>query len=857
MFFLSASLSVFSQVQDNPVHVLYLNSYDSRMSWPREILKGIEDVLDPDRNNIVLHIEHMDTKEFTSEAYYEAFRDFMAKKYIQTDLSLILCSDNNAFDFLRNNHDVLFPHVPVVFSGVNDFEEWMIDGLPDFTGIAEIISVEDTVDLALKLHPETEEIYIINDYLPTGRAWKRDLEQRLAYLENRVHLNYSGDLPLKELQKKISSLSDKSLILLGVYYSDRDGRFFTYEKSGEQIVSASRVPVYCLVEFNIASGALGGKLIWGYAHGTKMAEIGQRILAGEAPESIPVVKEGLNRFMFNYPQLERYHISLDDLPEESIIVNQSYSLLQEYKTEILVSLVSVVSLIIIAIALFVNVLRKHQVERTLRELSEATWEGIVIHKNGMAIQFNQIFLDMFGIEAEEILGGNMLEKIFPPESRAMVQQRIDENNTDPYEVTARKKNGEEFPVEIRLREIEFKGHPVRVAAIRDLTDQKNMEAQASQSQKLQAIGTLAGGIAHDFNNILSAVVGYSDLGKMISEPDSDFHTYFDNILSAGNRAKELTNQILAFSRQGGGEKVSVNFSAIIKETVGMLKASLPSTIIIEQQISTAVCVKSDPAQLQQLVMNLCTNAGLAMKENGGDLSILLREFYLPQTQTITSFTLKPGSYAELIVRDTGCGMSEETIARIFEPFFTTRVHGGGTGLGLSVVHGIVSQLEGALKVESQLEKGTAFTVYLPSCDKEDLFEKQSPPAVLEGGKEKILFVDDEEVQVKLAEELLRPLGYDVTGLTSSTEAFDLFMKDPGYFDLIIADVTMPELPGDILVEKIRTVRKDLPVLMCTGYSSRVTPEKLKTLGVSHLLMKPLMLRDFAEQIRRALDTFSP
>ncbi len=847
--FLSSIL--FAQEEDI-VHILYLNSYDARMSWPREILKGLEERLQPDRNNYNLHIEYMDSKEFPSREQQDAFREYLAIKYARTDLSLILASDNNAFFFLRDFHDTLFPSVPVVFSGVNDFEDWMIDGYPDFTGIAEIFSAENTVNLALKLHPETEEIFIVNDYLNTGRAWRRDLEQRLKYLENRVHLQYSQDLPLPELREKIASLPEHSIVLLGVYYSDRDGKYSTYEKTGELLVSASQVPVYCLVEFNIASGAIGGQLIWGNAHGTKMAELGQRILNGESPRDIPVVKEGMNRYVFNYPQLERFSISLKDLPEDSIIVNRPFSLMQEYRTVIILALVMASILIMITIALFLSVIRKHQVERTLRELAEATWEGIVIHSNGMAIQFNKVFLDMFGYGEEEIMGRNFLSLITTPSSLKELEKRVSQNLMEPYELEARKKDGSVFPAEVRLRTLEYRGQTARVAAIRDLTEQRNMEAQASEAQKLQAIGTLAGGIAHDFNNILSAVVGYSDLGQMVSEPDSDHHKYFQHILTAGKRAKELTNQILAFSRQEGNEKISVNFSAIIKDTLGMLKASLPSNIIIDQHVNEAVCVLSDPAQLQQIIMNLGTNAGLAMADSGGTLYIGLREVHLAEAARVSVFTLVPGKYAELIVRDTGCGMSPETVQRIFEPFFTTRSQGKGTGLGLSVVHGIVINQKGAVKVESQPGKGTEFTIYLPSCDKSGLFEEKKHPSVLEGGSERILFVDDEDVQVNLAYDLLNPLGYKVTGVNSSVKAYELFYQNPDSFDLVITDVSMPEMPGDMLVEKIRALRKDIPVLMCTGYSSRITDEKIHSLGISHLLMKPLVMRDFAEQIRRAL-----
>ena len=852
LFFFARLFSLFAGSGTDLIHVLYLNSYDQRMSWSREILRGIETELDPDHNNIILHIENMDTKEFNTPEYYQSFLKFIRNKYRETAFSLILSSDNNAFDFLRENHDSLYPSVPVVFCGVNDFEDWMIDGHPDFTGVAEIFSAETTAELALRLHPETEEIYVVNDYLVTGRAWRRDLEQRLKYLETRVKISYSEDLPLLELMEKISSLSEKTIIILGAYYSDRNGRFFTYEKSGELIVSASKVPVYTLAEFTLPSGTIGGEVIWGFTQGQKIVEIGKRILNGADPGNIPVVKKGLNRFIFNYPQLNEFNIPLSELPGNSLILNRPVSVYEQYQKEFLFVLFMIILLLFISFILLFTVIRKNQAEVTLRELAEATWEGIVIHQNGVALQFNKVFLDLFGYKEEEIRNRYIIDMIFASESLVYVKENILHGETTPYEALCKKKDGTVFPVEIRLRIIRFRGQNVRVAAIRDLTEQKKIEERVSQSQKLQAIGTLAGGVAHDFNNILGAVVGYADLGVLKSDPNSDMQLYFDRILKAGNRAKELTNQILAFSRQGNNKQAAVNFSLIIKETTGMLRASLPSSIRIEEHINTASCVLSDPTQLQQIVMNLCTNAGLAMKESGGVIIIKLNDITLKEKSTVSVFTLEPGEYAQLTVKDTGCGMSDDVRERIFEPFFTTREPGEGTGLGLSVVHGLVSSLSGAISVESGFNTGTTFTVYIPRCSEEIVQEGDGYPGLMDGGKERILFVDDEETQVLLANEFLGTLGYNVTGLTSSRDALEIFKANPANFDLLITDVSMPDLPGDLLVEEIRKVREDLPILMCTGFTTRLSGDKLTRLGVSHVISKPFMLRDLAEKIRSAL-----
>ncbi len=844
-------MSAYSQFSSDPVHILYLNSYNARMTWVRDILRGVEDVLDPDHNNIVLHLENMETKVFHSEEHYWAFTDFIKQKYRNNQFSLILCSDNNAFDFLIAHHKELYPDVPVVFCGVNDFEDQMLSGHDEFTGIEEIFSAMNTVDLALQLHPETEEIYIINDYLKTGRAWQRVIESELKPLENRIKLTYSENLSMEELQAKIISLPAEAIILLGVYYSDKDGRFSTYEKTGEIISSVSEVPLYCLLEFNIRKGVLGGEVISGYSQGEEMARIGLRILEGESPGDIPVKKEGVNELIFNYPQLERFSIPVKTLPKHSIIINRPYSVYKEYRTQIWIAIAMFSILLIFVIALIINIIRKNQAEISLRQLAEATWEGIVIHDHGTILQFNNIFLTTFGYSRNEINRNFVIDKLFTPKSLQLVNEKIETENTEPYEVMGTRNDGSTFPIEIRVRIIDFKGKHVRVAAIRDLTKQKKMEARFSQSQKMQAIGTLAGGIAHDFNNILSAVIGYADLGLLSEEPESEAYSFFNQILSAGTRARELVKQILSFSRQSKKDKQTVNLSIIIRETTELLKASLPSTIQINQDLDTTVHVQGDPAQMQQVIMNICTNAGLAMKENGGILDIVLKKTFIEDT-SFSEPEINSGMYAQLIISDTGCGMTEDVQKRVFEPFFTTRSQGEGTGLGLSVVHGIVTEMSGTIGIYAVEGQGTTFNIFLPLYLKEDIPESVSQDKTIERGRERILFVDDEILQVNMAKDILGFLGYNITATTDSNEALNIFSSSPDHFDLLITDVTMPNITGDVLVEKIHQIREGLPVLMCTGYSERISRDRLDALGVNNFVMKPLLLRELAAKVRMVL-----
>ena len=363
---------------------------------------------------------------------------------------------------------------------------------------------------------------------------------------------------------------------------------------------------------------------------------------------------------------------------------------------------------------------------------------------------------------------------------------------------------------------------------------------------------MAGGIAHDFNNILGGVLGFADLGLLISDEQSIQYSYFSHILKAGKRARELVRQILAFSRQSVKDSRSVILAELIEETLELIRASLPSTIAIHSELDRNICVPGDPTQLQQIVMNLCTNAGLAIGENAGTLEVVLDRVEVDDTAD-PELGLKAGGYARIVVNDNGCGMSEELRSRIFDPFFTTREQGKGTGMGLSVVHGIITQMSGAVTVYSTPGEGTSFKVFLPLCNENTRVDEIAEEADIRGGTERILFVDDEAIQRDMGRGILEYLGYQVTVCEKSPDALELFQSSPDEFDLLISDVTMPDLTGDILAEKVWALRPELPVLLCTGYSERQFRERLEAMGRLLIVMKPLLMQELAVKIRAVLE----
>ena len=396
----------------------------------------------------------------------------------------------------------------------------------------------------------------------------------------------------------------------------------------------------------------------------------------------------------------------------------------------------------------------------------------------------------------------------------------------------------------------------RIAGIcEDVTSRKLMEERLRQSQKMEAIGTLAGGIAHDFNNILFPLMGYTEMALEALQGHETERKYLMEVLAAANRAKELVQQILAFSRKAVQERRPLLLQPVIQEALKLMRATLPATIEIRQDITAAgEVILGDPGQMHQVLINLCTNAFHAMRQTGGILEVKLAAMEIGADPAAAAAPeLAPGKYLKLTVSDTGHGMDRQISARIFEPYFTTKSQGDGTGLGLSVVHGIVRRHGGQITVYSEPGQGTVFNVYLPVIAAEEPALETMPAAQITPGTERLLVVDDEQQLADMIKRMLETLGYQVSIFTSSREALTTFLSRPADFDLVITDLTMPEMTGVELARRILAARPAMPIIMCTGFSELISKEEASNIGIRQFLMKPVTRQKLAQTIRQVLD----
>jgi len=844
------------------------------MEWVSTITAAVEEELQPLESLLDLRVEHMDTKRFNTPEYLDTFKELLAHKYDGFAFDLVLVSDNNAFEFIRRHRDEMFPGTPVVFCGVNGFDPSSLNGLTGFTGVAEVYAARATVELMLELHPNAREIFILNDYLTTGRQVHRALRSGLAGLERRVTIHHSTNLPLDELLSDLSQLEPHQLVLLGVYYTDATGRHSTFRRMGEIIAEASAVPVYCLLDFNLGTGTVGGRVTGARVQGEAAASLARRVLDGEDVRSVTPLADGAFRWVFDHSALERWALKPEQLPAGSEIIGRPSSFFGEHRDLVLGTLAVLGILVVIIAVLSVNIRQRQSAERALRESEDdlattlqSIGDGVIATDlTGVIVRLNPVAENLLGWSLGDARGKHLSE-VFklrpsptaPPGSSADLSFRTvlesGETVTIARGTILETRSGQELLVA-------DSGAPIRsgdgrtrgvVIVFRDVTEQMRVEQQLQQAQEMESVGQLAGGIAHDFNNMLTGIMGYAEMLETELRDRPDLADSATRVLKAAERASDLTRKLLDFSRKGKLLSTLIDLREVVTDSVSLLERTLGQGVTLEVDLSDEpISIVGDPTQLQQVVMNLCINARDAMPE-GGVIRLTTEHVDLDAAHCErSSFELQPGPHARLTVTDNGTGIAPEVCDRIFEPFFTTKGRGHGTGLGLAASYGAIKDHGGAITVASHVGLGSTFTIDLP--------RQGSPPVVavadipIEADDTPlghILLVDDDETVRIMTRDMLTSAGYLVTTAVDGVECIEVYSSRPAEFDLVLLDLVMPRLGGRHAFHGLRRLDPQVRVILASGFAEKSAVADLLSDGLCGFLNKPFRRGQLLDMVAAA------
>jgi len=828
-------------------------------SWTDHIVLAIQDELIGTISSENLHIEYMDSRRRPGDQqYFELLRDYYLYKHRNIRFDVIITSDDNAFNFLAQYRDELYPDVPVVFCGVNNFDPALDTESRWHTGIIEGLAIEDNLDLITRVHPDVREILLLSDSSPLGLSIAEQARQvRDRRNGGSIKLEVWNDFTLSQLQERLQALEEGTVVFLMILQRDNQNRPFSYTDDLPQLSTMTPVPIYGQWGVELGNGILGGMLNDAGRHGRNAAQLARRVLDGTDVHSIAIKHHAAYLPGFDHLQLQRFSITNRRIPAGSHIANRPISFFEKHRRLVLASTVVFIFLVSVIFWLLFTIRQRRRVEQRFRDneqkyrqLFEQATDAIVVYdqESLIIIDANPAAEKLFEISAQEASTRTVEEFLVTRDNLEPDFRNVPKTKGQLFNTRFRTSTGDTFQGEFTAGVFQRAGKNHIIVDIRNVSERQQLEEQLRQSQKMEALGVLAGGIAHDFNNILTAIFGFGDLLETRIPDDSEALENLAQMQSAADRARDLVSQILTFASKTAPTMVAVDVARIVEDTVALLRVSLPSTITIKAQCESDWTIIADATQIQQVLMNLCTNAVQAMDQGSGRLTI-------GTANAVDASNLFEGApdtdnqnFVHLWVEDTGTGIEKSVREKVFDPFFSTKGPGKGTGMGLSVVMGVVKKHDGYIGLKSKPGKGTVFHALLPASHHVDVSEERASRSLSMGHGERVLVVDDEPIVADTIGRLLRMLAYSPTVVTDSVEALEIFRKDPSAFDLVVSDLTMPQMDGGVLAARLFEIRKDVPVLICTGYGEEANLGKLRALGVKNIVSKPLRAHELAVQL---------
>lgn len=877
LFVLLSAWPVQAQWPQGKSRVLIIHSYHSGLTWTDAIMNGIRDTFAASDPGIQISTEYLDSRRYPKSDLSRRIREFLLEKLNGTTPDLVMVSDNNALELVLEQRNRLFPGIPIVFCGINDFSPAMISSCPDITGVAEDLSIVETVNLALRLHPDTGEIVVIGRTTVAADRYNRDsFIAALPRVPSHLKVTFWDDLPGPELKSRLEKLESGTVLFINGLITDHSGRQMMYGETTKWISQYSKVPAYSFWEVYLGYGIVGGKLVSGYRQGRMAGQLALRILRGERADRIPVVA-GLdaNHYMLDYRQLERFRIPLSKVPQGTLFVHRPDSFYDRHKTLVWTTVSVVAALGALVILLSTAILHRRKAERALKVSEERMRLFFERQIVGMAIaspemgwlQVNDRLCRMLGYSREELLRKTWTELTYPDDLAADIEQfdRLLAGAINEYTLEKRfvRRDGTIIFTDLSVGCVRNARGRVDyvLALLEDITERKEaagerekLQEQLIQAQKLESIGRLAGGVVHDFNNMLTAILGHVELSMRLCTPEGPIYTSLKVIEESALRSAGLVRQLLAFARRQTVAPKVLDVNDTTASMLKMLQRLMGESISLVWLPQMGLWpVRVDPSQIDQLLVNLCINARDAIP-GVGRVTIETGNKVLDETYCAVHPDCVPGEYVMLAVSDDGDGIGKDALGHIFEPFFTTKEPGRGTGLGLSTVYGIVKQNNGYIHVCSEPGKGSTFRIYLPRFAGdagEPAVESKAEPPGSRG--ETVLLVEDEAVILHVGQAMLEALGYRVLTADTPGKALQQMRARSGEIDLVLTDVVMPEMNGRELAERLLDIKPGLKCLFASGYTADVIArDGVLEEGVV-FIQKPFSIKHLAAKVREALE----
>jgi PAS domain S-box-containing protein len=847
-----------------PAQVLLLQSYHEGFAWSDNVTRGVKRVLEAADRPIELSVQYMDTKRRNDEEHYANLLRLYGHMFPPGLFRAVIAVDDDALIFALRNRDVLFPGVPIVFCGFSHDPGELTAGRRGVTGIVETQDTEETIRLAIELHPKTRRVVAINDRTTTGLSRQKQLDEVAAALGVRgVAVETLADVTAEQLERRLGELKDTDVVFLQMFNRDSAGRVFNPEGLMALIAGACARPVYTVKEEYLGLGVVGGFLAAGEVHGAAAARMALRILGGEDPAAIPPVLKSINPPMFDDRQLRRFGIDPGRLPSGSVRTHAHVPFYVQHATVVAGTAAAFLALVAVIGVLTASVRTRRRAEEDLATTLQSIGDAVVAtDRQGRVLRVNPVAERLTGWPAAEAVG-RPLEEIFrtldsrtrapaPVPLEAVVARGETRSLAESTLLVAR--GGAEIRIGDSISPIRSPDGAIRGAVLvfRDVTEQEALEEHLRQAQKMETVGRLAGGVAHDFNNLLGGITGYADLLIVGLAGNERLRGYAERIVETAARAAGLTRNLLAFSRKNRLSAVEIDVHRSIRDVLGILEQTIDRRIVIRTRFAPgSPVVTGDLSQLQSALLNLGVNARDAMPD-GGTLTIATAEIVLDDAAgRALPEHLPAGRYVEITLSDSGVGMPPEVMAHLFEPFFSTKPAGRGTGLGLAAVYGTVRAHRGAITVQSAPGAGATFRILLPAGVAGAAGASVPAPAA-RFGSGCILVVDDEKIIRSLVTEMLHTLGYEVLLAEDGDEAVEVFRRERDRISLVILDVIMPKRNGPETYRALRAIDPGVRVLIASGFDFDTASRTLVTEGVAGFLQKPFRFSELSKKIADTL-----